>query len=243
MPDRAWEQASMEVETDRTSARAERTRLLTRLFVVAALTMAVGYYLPLHRSHSALTAEQQTLRDENAALKRDLAAARTDLTAVSASRAELAAKDDRVTEDRAREKAQHDQALSGLRADLERRLDRKGSASVRDDRVVVSFEASATKGLDKGPASAVASRLGLCDVVAALQGPSSAREIEVVARVEESGASKWDRPARRAAKVADALGGTCHFAGGKVTASVRSDASEASSPLELSIDVAGGSAR
>jgi hypothetical protein len=227
MSDRAWEHASMEA-TEGTGRR----QLVTRLFVVAALTMAAGYYLPLHRSHSALVAAQQTMVDENSALKRDLATAKSELTAANATHAALAAKDDQAEEGRAHEKAQHDAALSALSADLERRLDRKASVAVRDDHVVVSFPAAATKGLDKGPASAVASRLGLCDVAAALQG--SAR-VDVVAHVDS--VKEWDKTSRRAAKVAEALEGTCHVASGKTAASARSEPSGSDASLELLIDV------
>src|ERR1041385_2736419 len=107
-----------------------------RLCVVAGLTLAAAFYLPLYRAHKQLTADFTALNERTQSVGQELGAARAELASTKAKRDELEA---RRGMDQTRERASHE-LVEQIKTDLASRLARfadKGTLaiSIRQGRV------------------------------------------------------------------------------------------------------------
>jgi hypothetical protein len=238
----AWEEAPVDFRPGGMGKVAAFGRWLVRLFVIAALTLGAAFYVPLYRAHRALTANHALVLDKNRTLERDLAQARSELAVSQAARATLETVNEEAASKVKGKKTRLDETLSTARARLQRLLDRKiFSLDLREDRLVASFSPAVVQGLETSPAPVVASRLGLCEIVAALANGAGVRAFDVTAYVDptapaliaEAAANPRDVPSRLANRVSEALESKCQVPAGRAAAIVRGQPPTTGARLEL----------
>jgi hypothetical protein len=240
----AWEEAPVDFRPGGMGKLTAFGRWLVRLFVIAAITLAAAFYAPLYRAHRALTANHALVLDKNRVLERELGQVRGDLAAAQAARAALEAMSAEAASRLTIKKTHLDETLSAARAKLQRFVDRKVlSLDLREDRLVVSFSPAVVQGLEASPAPVVASRLGLCEVAAALANGSGTHALDATAYVDpatpalgaETGANSRDVASRLASRVSETLESKCQLPAGRAAVVVRGQSSTASAGLELAV--------
>lgn len=189
---------------------------MLRLCVVAGLTLAGAFYVPLYRAHKELTAEYESLNQRAESIGQELGVMRTELAATKAKRDELEA---RRGMDQTRERASRE-LVEQTKTDLDSKLARfvgKGTlaVAVRQNRVVVHFPAAITETAAHTDVG-VETRIALCALSAAViaRGPT---DVSVVSRDDASAAepgksrAPWEGAAERSALLARVLVEKCKY--------------------------------
>jgi flagellar motor protein MotB len=224
---------------------------MLRLLVVAGLTLAGAFYLPLYRAHKVLSSEYETLNQRVQTLDQELGGLRTELTQTKAKRDELEA---RHGMDQTRERATHELAEQ-IKTDLSGKMSRfidKGAMAivVRQNRVVVRLPQAVTQATGHADVTADA-RIELC-ALSSVVAARGAMDVRVLARDDGStdadkARSPWELTAERSAAVARMLVEKCKYPSEHVEAAARpatkaSEGSDQKGGVELEIDPGGGSA-
>jgi hypothetical protein len=200
---------------------ARALRWLVSLFVIAALTFAGAFYVPLKTAHDKLTREYAALSQKHDAVSSTLAKNKENLESTEKERTELKATV-------AARKEREERAASHLKA-LEASLESALAAAIKEqtlriekkDGEVVAHIASEALTGDDTLKLAPESRVLLCEV-AKRAAAQTGVTIEVEAPLAEAAAAgkAWTTAATRGAFVAALLDSGCRFPANRL--SVRS---------------------
>lgn len=225
MAKQAWQSALSddELRLSALGARPARARglwrWLGRLFVIAALTLAGAYYLPLYRAHAALARDHESLVQKSETLQQNLGRAQQELIPLKAKQDRLEAQRRSTHDHEKAAQGRFDQLKTALATKLARHVS-KGTVALTEHtgRPVISLPEHAVPDAETGKPTAAATA-ALCDLATLVKGSGSFK-LEVTAYAESNASSEPARPPpanawtpafNRAASVVQALGERCRY--------------------------------
>jgi hypothetical protein len=191
---------------------ARALRWLVSLFVIAAVTFAGAFYVPLKTAHDKLTKEYAALAQKHESVSTTLTKNKEDLASTEKERTELKAT---VAERKARE----EQAASRLDA-LEAALKAKLTTAIKnetlrvekkDGEVVAAVASESLTGDDTMKLTAE-SRVVLCEVAKRAATETGVTiDVEAPLAVASASGKAWASAATRSAFIAQLLDAECRF--------------------------------
>jgi flagellar motor protein MotB len=183
--------------------------VLVLLGLIGAGTFVLGYYLPLHRAHAALTAQHQALSGKAQSAAAALKNAQTELSTTKDKRDELERAQHEIQTAKTKDMAKLELVKTSLGTKLEK-LTSKGQAAITlsDNRLFVSLAESMLFAGQKPEVSARGKSV-LCDIAkSTAQNPLRVSSV-VGTEASLGDESVWGYTAAHAAGVAQALQEGC----------------------------------
>jgi hypothetical protein len=229
-----WEvDADIEALRPKRSVWARLGRLLLGLFVVGSLTLALAFYLPLHKAHRALIDLHRETSEKLSKSEQALAASQVDAKVASSKLAELdAEREKRAAKDAAGQKEQGD-----LKAELAEKLAKhasQGTVTVAPAPGGVALQIPKEGILTPAGDVAPKARGVLCDVAKA----SGARPLRVVSHGSRAAGAKeppWVAASGEASQVATFLASRCGVAVDRVSLEVRPGSEEDARRVDVEV--------
>jgi chemotaxis protein MotB len=232
----------------RSGPTARWGRILVWIVIVAAVTFAFAYYLPLHQTHRALIEQRRQTQEAARAFEQKLHETEQQLGQAKKQNQEL------LMQRESRDQSQKSAAgrAEQLKKALAAKLGEKKDVTVGVDggRVVVTLESRLLFTPPKNEVSA-SGRALLCAIAAASEGHALGVSALSEKNLPAGAASGWSLTAAQAAAVAQTLEEKCSVAAARLTATGRGTSpppavagrSLPDNRVEIAVETSGGAER